>query len=123
MKNRLFAAASLACALVITDVACAQADPAALKPCRLSGLAHEVSCGVVKRPLDPANPQGPQIDLRVALLPALARNKEPDPIFFFAGGPGQSAIDLAGQLTPRLQRLTNRRDLVLIDQRGTGRSA
>ena len=96
---------------------------AALKPCRLRGLEHEALCGVLKRPLDPARPQGVQVDLHYAVLPALARNKLPDPVFFFAGGPGQSAMDLAGPLSAQFARTLNRRDLVLIDQRGSGRSA
>ena len=68
-------------------------------------------------------PQGRQIDVQFAVLPALARNRKPDPVFFFAGGPGQSAIALAGPVSRMLSRLGNRRDVVLIDQRGTGRSA
>jgi pimeloyl-ACP methyl ester carboxylesterase len=94
-----------------------------LTPCRLPGVEHEAWCGVVRRPFDPNRPQGVQIDVHFALLPALARNRKPDPVFFFAGGPGQSAIELAGPVSRMLQRLSNRRDLVLIDQRGTGRSA
>ena len=42
---------------------------------------------------------------------------------FFAGGPGQSAIGLAGVIEGFTSRLGARRDLVLIDQRGTGHSA
>ena len=99
------------------------ASPALLAPCRLKGLEHEARCGVIQRPLDPTEPQGPQIDVHFAVLPALARHKKADPVFFFAGGPGQSAIALAGTLARPLARLTNRRDVVLIDQRGTGRSA
>ena len=57
------------------------------------------------------------------MLPALARNKTPDPVFFLAGGPGQSAIELAGPVSRMLARFGNRRDIVLVDQRGTGRSA
>jgi pimeloyl-ACP methyl ester carboxylesterase len=97
--------------------------PAGLKPCHLSGLEHDAWCGVLKRPLNPAEPQGRQIDLHYAVVPALARNKKPDPVFFFAGGPGQSAMTLAGNVSRLMARLSNRRDLVLIDQRGTGRSA
>ena len=92
-------------------------------PCRLRGVEHEALCGVVRRALDPARPQGPQIDVHYAVLPALARNKKPDPVFFFAGGPGQSAIDLAPAIGAMLGRFSNRRDIVLVDQRGTGRSA
>jgi len=57
------------------------------------------------------------------VLPALARHKKPDPVFFIAGGPGQSAIALAGPVSRMLTRLGQRRDIVLVDQRGTGRSA
>jgi pimeloyl-ACP methyl ester carboxylesterase len=96
---------------------------AALTPCRLPGLDTTAQCGVLSRPLDPAQPQGTRIDLHYAVIPALARNKHPDPVFFFAGGPGQSAITLAGSAGRLLSRLGQRRDLVFIDQRGTGRSA
>jgi pimeloyl-ACP methyl ester carboxylesterase len=91
--------------------------------CRLSGVETGAWCWELPRPLDPAQPQGPQITLHFAVIPALARNKLPDPVLFFAGGPGQSAIELAGPVLGILQRLNNRRDIVLIDQRGTGRSA
>ncbi len=94
-----------------------------LETCRLAGLDHDAQCGVLKRPLDPARPDGTQIDLRVVVIPALARQKLPDPVFFFAGGPGQSAITLAGTVQHLTSRLGARRDLVLIDQRGTGHSA
>jgi len=116
--------ARLAAAVLATGLAPAVADePAWLKPCWLDGVEHQALCGVLPRPLDPTRPDGPSIDLQVAVLPALARHKRPDPVFFFAGGPGQSAISLAGPLSAQLARLGTRRDLVLIDQRGTGRSA
>ena len=94
-----------------------------LHACRLASLDHDAQCGVLKRPLDPAKPEGTQIDLHVVVIPALARQKLPDPILFFAGGPGQSAIGLAGTIEHLTSRLAARRDLVLIDQRGTGHSA
>ncbi|MBA4176032.1 MAG: cysteine protease [Leptothrix sp. (in: Bacteria)] len=94
-----------------------------LQPCRLAGVAHAAHCGVLRRPLDPALPAGKQIDVHYAVLPALARKRQPDPVLFFAGGPGQAAMSLAGPMSRMLARLLNRRDVVLIDQRGTGRSA
>ena len=97
--------------------------PAVLQACRLPGVAQPALCGQLRRPLDPGQPQGSQIELHFAVLPALARHKAADPVFFFAGGPGQSAIDLAGAFSGRFARLQQRRDLVLVDQRGTGRSA
>ena len=101
----------------------AAAPPAGFTGCRLPGLETGAWCSTVQRPLDPEAPGGRQIDIHFAVLPAVARNKKPDPILFFAGGPGQSAIDLAGTINSLLARFGNRRDIVLIDQRGTGRSA
>ena len=101
----------------------AVAAPSATTPCRLPGVAHAALCGSVQRALDPDRPQGVQISIHYAVLPALARHSSPDPVFFFAGGPGQSAISLAGTLAARFGRWGQRRDLVFVDQRGTGRSA
>jgi pimeloyl-ACP methyl ester carboxylesterase len=101
----------------------AVAQPVPLQSCRLPGVEHDAACGRITRPLDPAAPTGRQIEIHFAVLPALARNKRPDPVWVFAGGPGQSAIDLAGSWARLLARVSNRRDIVLVDQRGTGRSA
>ena len=113
-----------ALALVVGSAAAAAvaANPATTA-CWLKGWSQAARCGVLQRPLDPARPQGVQIDLHYAVIPALARNKAPDAVFFFAGGPGQSAVALAGPLAAAHRRLQQRRDLVFVDQRGTGRSA
>jgi len=92
-------------------------------PCRVPGVRHEAICGTVSRPLDGTKPEGTHIDVHYVVIGAMARNKSPDPVFFFAGGPGQSAISLAGQVMPLFSRLSNRRDIVFVDQRGTGWSA
>lgn len=92
-------------------------------PCRLEGVAHEVRCGRVVRPLDPLDPKGRSIEIHFAVLPAIAQRRNAAPVFFVAGGPGQSAIDLAGVIQGLLARLAVRRDIVLVDLRGTGRSA
>ena len=94
-----------------------------LAPCRVAGIKTGVQCGVLVRPLDPARPDGVQIDIHYVVVPALARRKLADPVFLLAGGPGQSAIALAPLVAQQMSRLGHRRDLVLIDQRGTGRSA
>ena len=64
---------------------------------------------------------GKTINIQVAVLPALARNPEPNPVYFFAGGPGQAASDI-GALVSALGDLRKTRDIVLVDQRGTGKS-
>lgn len=94
-----------------------------LRPCRVEGVPTEVLCGSLPRALDPARPDGVKIDIQYVVVPAMARNKFPDPVLLLAGGPGQSATALTASVLPRLSRLNYRRDLVFIDQRGTGRSA
>ena len=100
-----------------------QAWGAATTPCRVDGIAHQVQCGSVARPLDPARADGRTIAIHYVVVPALARRRLPDPVLLLAGGPGQSAIGLAGSTLPLFARLNNRRDIVFVDQRGTGRSA
>jgi pimeloyl-ACP methyl ester carboxylesterase len=106
---------------------CALAGQAAhaqpLTECRVAGLRHSVQCGVLQRALDPARPDGPKIDIHYVVAPAMARRKLPDPVFLLAGGPGQSAIKLAPAMLALFSRLNNRRDIVFVDQRGTGKSA
>ncbi|NJR71681.1 MAG: alpha/beta hydrolase [Gammaproteobacteria bacterium] len=65
---------------------------------------------------------GRKIALNIVVLPATARIKEPDPIFLFAGGPGQAATDLVATAKIILGTLNTKRDIVFIDQRGTGKS-
>jgi pimeloyl-ACP methyl ester carboxylesterase len=105
----------------LTVLAASAAEP--LKSCRVGGLRHPALCGVLKRPLDPARPSGVQIDIHYVVVPALARRKLPDAVLLVAGGPGQSAISLAPQVLALFTRLNNRRDIVFVDQRGTGLSA
>ena len=113
----------VAVALLALAACCGPAGAAPAQPCRIDGLPHEVLCGSVTRPLDPARPEAVRFELHYVVVPALARRKLPDPVFLLAGGPGQSAISLAAQVMPLFARLNNRRDIVFVDQRGTGRSA
>ncbi len=101
----------------------AAAESAGLQPCRVAGFRTAVQCGSIQRPLDPSQPQSVKIDVHYVVVPALARRKLPDPVFLLAGGPGQSAISVGPGLARLMTRLNNRRDLVFVDQRGTGQSA
>ncbi len=92
-----------------------------LVDCRVDGHSSEVRCGQIKRALDPSNPLQ-TIDIHFVVVPALARRSVEAPLFFLAGGPGQSAIALSGSLSGLFSRLNQRRDLVFVDQRGTGKS-
>jgi len=83
----------------------------------------EARCGTLSVPEDPANPAGRQISLAVAVIPAVSRNPQPDPLFLIAGGPGQSAIETyPAMVGMAFYDISQDRDLVLLDQRGTGKS-
>ncbi len=109
--------------LALTLLAPTAMAQTATQPCRVPGIKTEVRCGVLQRALDPAQALGVKIGIHYVVVPALARRKLPDPVFLLAGGPGQSAIAVAPAVMERMGRLNNRRDLVFVDQRGTGKSA
>src|SRR5688572_27336882 len=93
-----------------------------LEPCRLSGLGVAARCGSARVFEDRAAAQGRSIDLRVAVVPALASNPRPDPLFLLVGGPGQAATEAGAQVAEALRDVLRHRDIVLVDQRGTGKS-
>ncbi len=64
--------------------------------------------------------KGRMLDLNLVVLPATGPDPEPDPVFWLAGGPGVGATGSAGGLAKSWMR--EKRDIVLVDQRGTGRS-
>ena len=93
-----------------------------LTPCRVAHVENEVKCGTIDVVENRETRVGRKIAINIVVLPAIARNKEPDPVFVFAGGPGQAATDLAREALAILGGVNTKRDLVLIDQRGTGKS-
>jgi pimeloyl-ACP methyl ester carboxylesterase len=93
-----------------------------LHECRLSKLAVAARCGELPVPENRDLPDGRKIDIFVAVLPANTVAPRSDPLVILAGGPGQAASQLA-PLALRLNDVRRTRDIVLIDQRGTGRSS
>ena len=128
IKSLLFILSALCFIPAQTAVAQTQAPNAprqklALEPCRLPGWNEDVRCGQYEVYENREAKTGRKISLRVVVAPSLGEKAAPDPIFYFAGGPGAGAIDnfsLAGK--GFLAGLRRERDLVLVDQRGTGGS-
>lgn len=87
-----------------------------------TSIYAESLCGHVSVFEDRNARQGRKIDLNVMIIPAIDSAVKPDSIFFLAGGPGQAATDIGPALFTRLRGLRMERDIVLVDQRGTGRS-
>lgn len=95
--------------------------------CRLESPAGvgaiAARCGELTVPENPTAPDGRQIALHVAVVPALNRRAQPDPLFVLAGGPGQAASDFYAGYAGAFSAIARDRDIVLVDQRGTGKSA
>ena len=96
-----------------------------LEDCALtspSGDQTDARCGILIVPENRAEPDGSQIELHIAVIPAITRSPEPDALFLLAGGPGQSAIETFPAMLPVIFKIHEERDIVLVDQRGTGDS-
>lgn len=93
-----------------------------LSDCRLPNLATAAKCGELEVPEDRDKPDARRIRIFAAVLPANTLSPKDDPLLILAGGPGQAASFLA-PLATRLAEVRRTRDIVLVDQRGTGRSS
>lgn len=87
------------------------------------GLPPTARCGTVTVPEDRAGGQGRTIDLPYIVLPAKDEAaRVDDPVFLLAGGPGQAGTTLVALADRNFGETNERRDLVFVDQRGTGGS-
>ena len=80
-------------------------------------------CGTIDVPVDRAHPNGRQISLGFMVLPhANPDSTATDALVSIDGGPGFSATASRGFLTYRVGPSLADRDLILVDNRGTGMS-
>jgi pimeloyl-ACP methyl ester carboxylesterase len=107
--------------LVAGSLAAADGPRLELKPCEVPGL-REARCGTYEVREDRARPSGRKIGLKVVVVPATAPERRPDPLVFINGGPGESATQAAAGLAHEYAKVLEHRDLLLVDQRGTGGS-
>ncbi|MFL5346560.1 MAG: alpha/beta hydrolase [Hyalangium sp.] len=91
-----------------------------LSSCRVEGIEYQTLCGTYEVFEDRVAKQGRKVPLHVVVVPALAATAEPDPLVMLAGGPGQAATQ--AKVLKMVERLHRNRDVVLVDQRGTGES-
>src|SRR6478735_4382530 len=94
--------------------------PPALRSCHLPGVADALRCLTLPVPLEPGKPA--TLNLHVTIAPALRQGARPDPLFVLAGGPGEAGSDVLPLLSTAFKRVRATRDIVFIDQRGTGLS-
>jgi pimeloyl-ACP methyl ester carboxylesterase len=100
--------------------------PIDFEPCTLTGTggngALHAECAKWARPLDYERPEGEQIELFVARIRATGADPALDAMTVINGGPGGSSVDMLVDFIPALNAISLERDIVVIDQRGTGRS-
>lgn len=97
-----------------------------LEECRLesdlTATAVSARCGWYEVAENRNSAAGKRIRIRTVVVPALRRQALPDPVFIISGGPGQGAGDFYLGSLHAFERLRRDRDLVIVDQRGTGES-
>ena len=98
------------------------------KPCSLpsplpNGEPLDAQCTTLAVPEDRSRQGGRKIDLNIAWIPP-RNTSDPaaDPVFFLAGGPGQAAVATFPAMAPVFKDVMKDRGVVLVDQRGTGKS-
>src|SRR5258708_2983451 len=112
--------------LTVTAVSAANRTPVPAveskpHPCQVQGLAEDALCATFPVWENRDRKSGRKIGLNIVVLPARGPEHLSDAIFMLHGGPGGAATDLARGLG-LFQALRARRDIVLVDQRGTGGS-
>ena len=93
-----------------------------LKDCHLNGIKEQVKCGSLLVPENYTLKESIQISINFAILPAIDNTNNNTPLMFLAGGPGQAAVELAAGLRIAFNEIRKTRDIILVDQRGTGES-
>jgi pimeloyl-ACP methyl ester carboxylesterase len=93
-----------------------------LTPCRTGSVEGRVLCGKYQVLENRTAPGGRKFTLHLLVLPATTDSVLEDPVFFLAGGGVVPATRYAGFLSTAMPELRRRRDIVLVDQRGTGGS-
>ncbi len=123
--HRLRALPSILVGFVLTAIAAGQigyALPVALQPCSVPGVEKSARCGAIEVLENPDRPGSRKLKIHFAVIPAADGHARPDPIVPLLGGPGESAIEAGQYFVERLASMLNDRDLLLVDQRGTGQS-
>ena len=92
----------------------------AMLPCTSGGFP--AACGTLQVPEDRGNPTGRVIPLDIVVIPAEGERPAADPVFFLAGGPGGAATESWANAPQVFPAIHQDRDIVLVDQRGTGGS-
>ena len=93
-----------------------------LNDCKVEGVQGPAKCGTLQVFENRTTKKGRMIGINVVVLPATGDKREPDPLVYFAGGPGSAATEDAQGIAEVFKKVREHRDLLFVDQRGTGKS-
>ncbi len=124
----------LAACGVLLLTTCALCGPASAQPSQapaftetacdlpnvLPGILPRLRCGTVSVPRDYSHPGAGRFALAVVVAQSAVHPALPDPLLYISGGPGGPLTVYAGDQAAH--PYAPGRDLILVDQRGTGRS-
>ncbi|MBC8031107.1 MAG: alpha/beta fold hydrolase [Pyrinomonadaceae bacterium] len=138
IHRQLLLTCALACATLFSSLTASSQQESAnrtsptpagsilLEPCEVpgpnEGRKEIARCGTYEVFEDRATKSGRRIKLKIIVYSATGQNKAADPLFYIPGGPGSSATEDAPYVAQELAQIRERRDLVFVDQRGTGGS-
>ena len=117
MKSKIVFVAVL---LLVLLSACAKSNqPLELTPCTVAGQSAQ--CGSLPVYENRDTQRGRMINLKIAVIKSTSPQPAKDPVFLLSGGPGVPATTDTGNIQLVLY-FRKDRDVVLVDQRGTGGS-
>lgn len=119
INNRIVIALMI---LAISFTAYSDEQSFTLENCHVDGVKAQVKCGKLQVPENYSKSDGGKISINFVVLPAIDNSDNKTPLMFLAGGPGQAAAELASGLRQVFNEVRKTRDLILVDQRGTGQS-
>jgi pimeloyl-ACP methyl ester carboxylesterase len=110
-------------ACVATGARSAPQPRISLQPCDVADIAGGGQCGTLEVYENRPAATGRKISLNVVVIPALSAAPARQAVFWLEGGPGFAATQSIGPVSEQyLKGLRADRDLVFVDQRGTGKS-
>jgi pimeloyl-ACP methyl ester carboxylesterase len=109
--------------LTLLLTAAAPASPVKEKACYIDDFETPIRCVTISVPMDYDAPADGSIEVTAAVVPATTARPAPDPLFVFAGGPGQAATALGPWVNTAFAPARRERDIILFDIRGVGMSS
>src|SRR6185503_12579403 len=122
MRTPMFIAIALLITLQSASAVRQNGSKVVLNDCQVRGAQIKAKCGMYEVYENRATKQGRKISLKIVLIPATGDKREPEPLVYFAGGPGGSATEDAPGIAQAFPQILAHRDLLFVDQRGTGGS-